>query len=583
MAKKLILGSHKGKDVWLPLDFVTETTAILGRKGSGKSYAAMVFAEELLQKNQQVVTIDPLDAWWGLKSSANGREAGHQIVVFGGPHGDLPLRDDMGRRMAELIVYHDMSAILSVNRLSKSAQQRFFTDFALTLYEIKADDQYRQPMHLFIDEAHRFVPQQVFRGLEGMVGAANDLVLEGRTRGIGITVIGQRPAKINKDVLTQVGAMLVLQVTGKNDRKAIAEWVDEKGTEDRAEEFMASLPGLKKGNAWLWSPGELDIFTRLKVRQKHTFDSSATPKPGQKPRTPKKMAAIDLEELRSNLEEVIEEAHANDPAQLQARIHELEGYLQQAQAAQTTDEQVQARVTNAVQDAIRKAHKGFEEEWASRYDKLCGDLLLARKGLHTALDGAQNNFDRKAPDPEFEPVVESHQPVPPEPVRASIRPSTAGNGDGSLGKAHRKLLTVLAQMGKLVPQKRLGFLAGYTPGKGYFKNLLSEIRSAGWAEGSGQLAITSVGLTALGHYDPLPTGKALHEYWIGKVNGAEKEILRVLIDSHPREITRAELLERSNKKDAGYFKNCLSHLSGLGLLVRAGGGMFKAAPELFGG
>lgn len=190
---------------------------------------------------------------------------------------------------------------------------------------------------------------------------------------------------------------------------------------------------------------------------------------------------------------------------------------------------------------------------------------------------------RKAPEPEFEPVVESYQPPSPKPVSTPRSPAMAIPGDAYLGKARRKLLTVLAQMGKPVPQKRLGFLAGYTPGKGYFKNLLSEIRSAGWAEGSGQLTITSDGLTALCHYDPLPVGKALHDYWIGKVNGAEKEILRVLIDSHPREITRAELLERSNKKDAGYFKNCLSHLSGLGLLVRAGGGMFKAAPELFGG
>jgi len=113
--------------------------------------------------------------------------------------------------------------------------------------------------------------------------------------------------------------------------------------------------------------------------------------------------------------------------------------------------------------------------------------------------------------------------------------------------------------------------------------MLSEIRTAGLAEGSGQLVITEAGRTALGHYDPLPSGKALHEYWIGKVSGAESDILRVLVDSHPRDITRAELLERTNKKDAGYFKNCLSKLSGLGLLVRVPVGMFKAAPELFGG
>jgi len=583
MAKKLILGKYKNSDVSIPLDFVTETTAILGRKGSGKSYAAMVFAEELLDKRQQVVTVDPLDAWWGLKSSSNGREPGHSIVVFGGSHSDLPLREDMGRRLAELIVYHDLSAILSVNRLSKSAQRRFFTDFATSLYEIKTDDKYRQPMHLFIDEAHRFVPQEKSGGLAVMIGAANDLVLEGRTRGVGVTVISQRPAKINKDVLTQVGAMLVLQMTGKNDRKAIAEWVDEKGTEDRAAEFMASLPGLKKGQAWLWSPGELDIFTQLKIRQKRTFDSSATPKPGQKLRAPKKMAKIDLEALRENLEEVIEEAHANDPVRLQARIHELEGRLQQVQAAQTTDEQVQARVNHAVQDSMRKVRQEFEDEWRARYEQLSKDLLMVRKGLHEDFDKVIGTFSYEPPEVDLEPVAASHQPPPPEPVRAPRRAAMAGNGDGSMSKAQKKLLTVLAQMGKAVTQKRLGFLAGYTPGKGYFKNILSEIRSKGWAVGRGELVITESGLVALGSYDPLPTGRSLHDYWLGKVQGAEREILRVLIDYHPSEITRADLLERSQKKEGGYFKNCLSRLSSLGLMVRVHRGSFKAAPELFGG
>ena len=152
-----------------------------------------------------------------------------------------------------------------------------------------------------------------------------------------------------------------------------------------------------------------------------------------------------------------------------------------------------------------------------------------------------------------------------------------------MSKAQKKLLTVLAQMGKAVTQKRLGFLAGYTPGKGYFKNILSEIRSKGWAVGSGELVITESGLVALGSYEPLPTGRALHDYWIGKVQGAEREILRVLIDCHPSEVTRAELLERSQKKEGGYFKNCLSRLSSLGLMVRVHRGSFKAAPELFGG
>src|SRR5438045_218096 len=57
----------------LPLGFVTSTCALLGQKRVGKSYKASVLAEELLDADQQVVIVDPTSAWWGLRSSANGR------------------------------------------------------------------------------------------------------------------------------------------------------------------------------------------------------------------------------------------------------------------------------------------------------------------------------------------------------------------------------------------------------------------------------------------------------------------------------------------------------------------------------
>jgi hypothetical protein len=54
----------------LPLDFVTQTQAILAMRRRGKTYTASVQAEELLKAGQQIVVIDITGAWWGLKSSA---------------------------------------------------------------------------------------------------------------------------------------------------------------------------------------------------------------------------------------------------------------------------------------------------------------------------------------------------------------------------------------------------------------------------------------------------------------------------------------------------------------------------------
>jgi uncharacterized protein len=87
---------HISPQLSFPLDFVTQTQAILAKKRVGKSYTAAVEAEELLKAKQQIVIIDPTGAHWGLKSSADGKHPGFPIAVFGGEHADVPLEESAG-------------------------------------------------------------------------------------------------------------------------------------------------------------------------------------------------------------------------------------------------------------------------------------------------------------------------------------------------------------------------------------------------------------------------------------------------------------------------------------------------------
>ena len=80
----------------LPDDAVTETFAILAIRGVGKTYTAKKFAEEILRAGYQAVIVDPVGVWWGLRSSADGSDAGLPIVVFGGDHADVPLEANAG-------------------------------------------------------------------------------------------------------------------------------------------------------------------------------------------------------------------------------------------------------------------------------------------------------------------------------------------------------------------------------------------------------------------------------------------------------------------------------------------------------
>jgi uncharacterized protein len=73
-------------DFALPAEAVTETFAILAKRGVGKTYTASVLVEELLKAALRTVVVDPVGVWWGLRASADGKRPGLPIVgVFAGP------------------------------------------------------------------------------------------------------------------------------------------------------------------------------------------------------------------------------------------------------------------------------------------------------------------------------------------------------------------------------------------------------------------------------------------------------------------------------------------------------------------
>ena len=65
--------------------------AFLGRTGSGKTFAVTKLVEEMLDARAQVIVLDPVGVWWGLRLLADGKSPGIPITIFGGLHGDVPL------------------------------------------------------------------------------------------------------------------------------------------------------------------------------------------------------------------------------------------------------------------------------------------------------------------------------------------------------------------------------------------------------------------------------------------------------------------------------------------------------------
>ncbi len=363
------------KDFSLPLDAVTQTFAILAKRRVGKTYLASVMAEEFVAANLPFAALDPTGAWWGLGSGKDGRaEGGLSVYVIGGAHG-IPLEPTAGKIIAEQIATYPSFYIIDVSQFdSNAAQDRFAMDFAERLYRIK--EKHREPLHLFIDEADAFVPQRPMPGQQRMLGAFEALVRRGGLRGIGVTLISQRPAVVNKNVLEQTECIIALQTTGPNDQDAIDNWVKRNGTPAERETLMASLASLQKGEAWIYSPAWLEVFKRVHIRERRTFNSSATPKVGEKQTISPAMVEVDLNRLSEQIRATIEKAKESDPEALKRRIRELERQIK------ATPEPTMSHAT--IQGIVEKGREEMRRELAPKIEYLEQALKQHQKRMADA-------------------------------------------------------------------------------------------------------------------------------------------------------------------------------------------------------
>ena len=113
----------------LPLEAVTQTFGILGKRGAGKTNTAVVVAEEMIRAGLPNVIVDPVGVWWGLRSSKDGQRKGLPVYIFGGEQGDIPLEETAGQLVADFIVETRQPVVLDVSTFSKSAARRFMTDY----------------------------------------------------------------------------------------------------------------------------------------------------------------------------------------------------------------------------------------------------------------------------------------------------------------------------------------------------------------------------------------------------------------------------------------------------------------------
>ena len=128
-----------------------------------------------------------------------------------------------------------------------------------------------QPIALFCDEAHLYVPQDVKNGVETLsLNSFERIAKEGRKYGVGLIVITQRPSEVDRTVLSQSSNYVAMRLTNSDDQNVIKKLLP-----DSIGNFGDILPILDVGEALVVGDACL-LPSRIIIKRPNPEPNSST-------------------------------------------------------------------------------------------------------------------------------------------------------------------------------------------------------------------------------------------------------------------------------------------------------------------
>jgi hypothetical protein len=327
----------------------------------------------------------------------------------------------------------------------------------------------------------------------------------------------------------------------------------------------------------------MQIFKQVQLRWPHTFDSSATPEIGKESIKPTKLAEVDLSALSERMRATIQKAKENNPAELKRRIADLE---REMKSKPSTDPELVERYEQKICDLSQQLVE--EQNRCNALRKQIGEARtnIAAKvsELFTVTDAHLQFLEVTKPATLNLPVSIRHV-APPKSKFRDVRPYAAGNtpprnskvevnGDLTLKDGERKVLVCAAQY-RGASKETIKTLTGYRSTSIYeYSRSLVQKGAAVW--NGDVLDATPNGIAALGHFEPLPTGDALVEYWQRNLSGGELRIFEVVLASGGS-TDKGTIMERTSFKSTSTYEYC-RQLVARRVLVK-NGDTYSLAPE----
>ncbi|MFL6311615.1 MAG: hypothetical protein ACJ71W_05875 [Terriglobales bacterium] len=634
----------EGKKIELPADLITQGVAWLAKRRRGKSYGAGVEMEIFAARRDPFVVLDPAAAHVGLKykMADDGRNpdgpSGLNVLVVGGDHGDVPFDPHGGKIFAEVVVEHDVSAVVDLKRVGRADRMRFVADFADHLFLIN-----KTPRHVFLEEAQNFIPQNLrFEDQMKVFVACETLIKEGGGQGIGFTIISQRPASIAKDALNMIDNLVVLGMSGTTDIKAVKDWCNNNAPE-LVDQLIKDLAALAPGEAWLIAPESLpEKAVRIRIRPRVTWHAGRTPRRGDvQPKRLKNVAAI-ANQFKSLLEERKADWAADQKSQkeLQAALRDREREVErlkkqlERKPQVSVPAQVPAPVLDkkviklAVEKAVMESSKDRDAQWrealqkyqtalhklqhhrqASISDslkKLDGAITLQLANVMETVKfdapravtkvAAKIDFDfgkiAAAAFPQRPPVPHTSAQVTgtPAPGGATAPPGAAaanngaGQGAPDIGKSPRQMiLTIMQWRERGITRQQLASMTGIKSRGSSMRTYLTTLRRHNYlVEKNGLLFPSDQALQDFAdvHSEGPQTTAEVVEIWKPRIGATPAKILDMLVDRQGGPLSREEVAGALEIDPAGSsMRTYLTTLRRAGLMVDVDGKAIAANRE----
>ncbi|MBU1201313.1 MAG: ATP-binding protein [Nanoarchaeota archaeon] len=151
-------------------------------------------------------------------------------------------------------------SVINLKGIPPDIQEIIVYKLCKDLFDLRKENKI-PPFFLVLEEAHNFCPERSF-GEAKSSKILRTIASEGRKFGLGLCVVSQRPARVDKSVVSQCTTQMILKVTNPNDLKAISNSVEGITADSELE-----IQNLTIGTALVSGVVEIPLFVNIRPRK----------------------------------------------------------------------------------------------------------------------------------------------------------------------------------------------------------------------------------------------------------------------------------------------------------------------------